>query len=173
MAVDFSWGYTFATLHPMSVDGDTIRFGTGVTGCVTSVPRPAAGDTVDRVVVERCGLTLEGVRAPAPASLAIDREAARKRGDSRMARALEWPETLPAYFAVVSDGDRLLLARPISADSLLFLPARLPLDPASTRFAAPLDSFVGCMDSACLWYDAQHQALALQRFTAGANRPRP
>ena len=170
MAVDLSWGASFATLHPLSVSADSLRFGTGLDGCLASVARypSRSGGAAPQPPHRTCDLVMERLHSDPPASLEVSRAAARRRGDRRMERMLTWPEALPAFWTTVSDGGDLLLVRPISMDSLVFVPAGRPFDAALARLAGPLPTFVTCSDGACVWYDPEHERLALHRFAAPA-----
>ncbi len=165
MALDLSWGSTFATLHPLSRHGDLLYFGTGVDGCLTRLPivndSPSANPPVDE-----CNMVAEVFRGKPPAELVASQRAARRRGDRRLELALTFPEVLPAFFAVVPAGEGLLLARPFSAESLAFVPAVHPFRSTNVRLVAPVGSLVTCTNGACLWYDAERGAMALARFDA-------
>lgn len=164
IALDLSWGSTFATLHPLSRHGDMLYFGTGVGGCLTrrlatAAASPASAGTSCDVVAER-------FHAEPPAALLANQREARRRGDRKLERVLAWPDALPAFFGVVPAGGDLLLVRPISTDTLAVVPARRPFELAGVRLVAPLSSFVTCTNGACLWYDAERDAIALVRFDA-------
>lgn len=163
MALDLSWGSTFATFHALSRHGDVLYFGTGINGCLTRLPLGSSTPPTAARIGE-CDLVAELFRGKPSPELVASRREARKRGDRKLERALEWPEHLPAFFGVVPAGDSLLLARPISADSLVFVPATSPFQDTNVRLVAPLNSFVTCTSGACLWYDADRDAIALVRF---------
>lgn len=157
MALDLSWGSSFGTLRPLTVAGDALFFGTGLDACVDRLARDGSRPS------RRCDLAHELFTAPAPAEVERMRAAARSRGNTKVIDAMRWPETLPVYFAVITDGAVPLLVRPVTADSLAIHPAGAPYDPAIVRFVGPLQGFVGCTDAACLWYDRQKHRIAIHR----------
>lgn len=155
MAMDLSWGSTFATLQPLSDHIDAVYFGTGLDDCILRLP--GGRGAAERV----CGLAHERLTAPAPPSLVAKQQAAARRGDRGLARALRWPDVLPPYLGVLPAGSGLLLARPYSADSMVLHPARQPFAPERAVLVAPLASFVTCTRRACLWYDEETNRIAL------------
>lgn len=161
IALDLSWGSTFATLYPLTSHGDTIYFGTGVGGCLARVALAGPGQATS---VTSCDVVAERFHAPAPEGVLASQRRAREKGDRRSERALAWPDVLPAFMAVVPAEDGLLLLRPVGASSLLAVPAAQPFDPASVRLAAPLDSFVNCTEGICLWYEPGSDRIAVVRF---------
>jgi hypothetical protein len=164
IALDLSWGSAFATLHPLSQHGDSLYFGTGVGGCLTRLPTTAGASPAS--ATGSCDLVAERFHAEPPAALLANQREARRRGDRKLERVLAWPDALPAFFGVVPAGDTLLLVRPVSADTLVVVPARRPFQPTGVRLVAPMSGFVTCTHGACLWYDAEHDAIALVRFDA-------
>ncbi|MHB1223986.1 MAG: hypothetical protein ACYC2G_08075 [Gemmatimonadaceae bacterium] len=164
IALDLSWGSTFATLHPLSQHGDSIYFGTGVGGCLTRLA--ATADASPTAATGNCDLVAERFHAEPPVALLANQREARRRGDRKLERVLAWPDALPAFFGVVPAGDSLLLVRPVSADSLVVVPARRPFQLTGVRLVAPMSGFVTCNHGACLWYDAGRDAIALVRFDA-------
>ncbi len=163
IALDLTWGSTFATLHPLSRHGDVLYFGTGVDGCLTRLAlRGSARPAVTQV--DECDLVAELFHVEPPAQVVANQREARRRGDRRLERAIAWPEVMPAFFGIIPVGDSLLLARPISADSLAFVPAINPFRTNRVRLVAPMSSFVSCTNGGCLWYDAEKGAIALVRF---------
>jgi hypothetical protein len=168
MALDLSWGSLLGTLHPLVDAGDAVYFGTFLDGCAWRLPGAASGDAPGdarrdagpRPPEHRCALVRERLAAPPPPDLARQRRDAERRGQRQLARLLRWPPTLPAFISLLRDGDRLLLVRPLGADSLAIVPAGEPFDPAHARLVAPLASFVTCTRGSCLWYD-QDGRLAL------------
>ena len=159
MAMDLSWGSSFATLHPLAEHPDAVRFSTGTDGCAYRLPRTgvAAAPPPD------CTLAAERWSAPPPEPLLRLREEARRRGDAQRVRALRWPDALPVHFGLLPRGRELLLLRPVSAESLVVVPAGAPFDVARARLVAPIEALVACRRGACLWFDANEARLALVR----------
>ena len=152
MALDLSWGSALATLHPLADLDTAALFATGLDACTLRLDAPADAQA------RRCGLVRERLRAPEPASLARDRRAAEARGQHRLARLLRWPDALPPWLAIVAAPDALLLARPVSADSLVVVPAGRAFAARDVRLVAPLHGFVTCARGTCLWYDGERLA---------------
>lgn len=160
--LDFTWGTSLATLRPLSdagsggaAGGEAIWLGIGLDDCLYDL---GGRDTTAR---PRCGLVDERLSSPPPVGLEESQRRAQQRGDRRMQRLLRWDEKLPPYFGLVRDGGEIVLARPVSGDSIALLPAGVPFDPSRARLVAPWRPFVSCVRGACLWYDADEGLLAL------------
>lgn len=165
MALDLSWGSAFATQQPLIDERDAIYFGTGLDDCVDVAPRRTGA--VPRVV-RQCGLALERLRAPEPASVARQRREAERHGQHNLARLLRWPDALPPYLGLVRGSAGLLLARPIGDSTVVLVRAGEPFDAEHALLAAPLLPFVACKRGACLWFDPAGR-LALYRPDAAAS----
>lgn len=168
MATDLSWGSVLGTRHPLADDGDVVWFGTFQDGCAWRLAGSAAGATT--APARRCALVRERLASPPPPDLDRQRREAERRGQRQVARLLRWPPTLPPFVALLRDGERLLLARPLGPDSLAIVPAGAPFDAARARLVAPLASFVTCARGGCLWYDGDGR-LALWRPDAAPDVP--
>jgi hypothetical protein len=150
MSLDLSWGSAFATQQPLVDERDAIYFGTGLDDCVYVAPRRAGATPHAQ---HRCGLALERLRAPEPASVKRERREAERRGQYNLARLMRWPDALPPYMGLVRGPSGLLLARPIGDEELVVVPAGQPFDDDHALLAAPLLTFVACKRGTCLWYD--------------------
>ncbi len=166
LTFDLRWGETYATTRPLSDAGDAAWLGIGLGDCLH--------DLVGGRASERCALIRERLSSPPPEGLEEDRRRAKRSGDERMLRGLRWPESLPAYFGIVRDADgSTVLARPISGDTMVLVPAGEPFDHARVRLVAPMRPFLQCVRGACLWFDAERGAIALHDATgADAAGPR-
>ena len=172
MTLDLEWGDILATQHPLSDVGGATWLGIGLDDCLHEL---GAGQARPR-----CGLVEERLSSPPPPRLAEDRRRAERRGDHRMARALRWPESLPPYFGTARDAEgATVLARPVSGDSIVLVPAGGSFDPGRVRLVAPIRPFLQCVRGACLWFDAErglialHDASGADAATARAPSPGP
>ncbi|HEX5580761.1 MAG TPA: hypothetical protein VFX39_04235 [Gemmatimonadaceae bacterium] len=176
MTLDLSWGELLATPHPLSDAGDAgdagertggaVWLGIGLDDCVYEM---TGGTTTPH---RRCNLVRERLSSPPPEGLEEDRRRARQRGDQKMLRALRWPESLPPYFGIVRDAaGGTVLARPVSGDSLVLVPAGEPFDTDHVRLVAPIRPFLQCVRGACLWFDAERGSIALHDATGADAAP--
>lgn len=159
MGVDFSWGSPFATLHPLADHRGVILLALGLDACVVRLPPGGVGAPLRPT----CGLAAERLTAPPPADWEARRAELLRRGDERQARLMRWPDALPVHVGLLPRGDSLFLLRPVSAESLVVVPAAVPFDAGRARLVAPLDHLVACRRGACLWFDPNEARLALVR----------
>jgi len=140
---DGSWGSMLFARQFLLAAGDSVMFGTGVTGCVR-VARLTALDSLRR----DCSLAAPRYGAPEPADFAAVR-AERVRMGMTHAKATEWPELMPVFMSRVMTPAGIALVRLVTGDSVQIelsgATASVPL------LVAPLNGFRGCVGSDCLW----------------------
>lgn len=120
-------------------------FGAGTTNCFWRIQDTGARPTAER----SCPAVVQVYRADPPPGVERRLRARRQQGDR-----LTWPSTLPPFVDRLIIGNDVVLLRPFSADSVviqLASPRQLDLG------VAPLNGFVGCKATGCLWLleDAQ------------------
>lgn len=128
------------------VDGpDGHLFGTGLSNCIARIGGPGPDNAAPRV--ERlCELTDRRYSAPPSPELQRRLEQARRtRPDMR--NLFEWPGALPWYMGALGTGGDVVLMRPFAEDSVV-----VEVSPGREELlVAPLDGFVACRRTACLW----------------------
>lgn len=140
---DGSWGSMLFAKQFVLAAGDSVMFGTGVTGCVRVARLPA----VDSLRSD-CSLAVPRYSAPEPADFATVR-AARVRMGMTHVTATEWPDALPVFVSRVMTPAGVALVRLVTGDSveIVLRAASAPL----ALLVAPLNGFRGCVGSDCLW----------------------
>lgn len=120
-------------------------FGVGLSNCIARIDGSGPGTAPPRV--ERlCELAEH--RYSAPPSPELERRLAQARRSRPDLRGLfDWPDALPWYMGALDTGRELVLMRPFTVDSVV-----VELAPGREEvLVAPLDGFVACRRTACLW----------------------
>lgn len=135
---DGSFGSVFGAQSLLTTGPDGRHaFGGGETNCIWSITDTGGRPTA----TESCPVVGTLYSADPPPEL----EGRMKTG-LMASMGVRWPETLPAYLERFVVEDRTVLIRPFSSDSLVIQ------SPDGRDLAvAPLEGFVGCKASGCLW----------------------
>jgi len=140
---DGSWGSVLYAKRFVLAAGDSVMFGTGVTGCV-HILRAAAPDPSRR----DCTLGSRRYTAREPADFA-DVRAVRVSSGMTHGNATAWPDPLPAFLDRVLTDKGIAVMRLVSGDSIQ-LELWNPTAP-TPLLVAPVNGFRGCSDTDCLW----------------------